>query len=1163
MSIEDLAVTADRDIAGSAQPSFDAFTDNIDGGLLQPATLASQASQVVEEVAGAERAREDVKNIMTAILDPFTKVAEGIQMPGAPQDCKLYQNEAIANITLPEGADRVVLALDLAGSGRNGEASVDVWYIDSKKVSQTSPKQLNDGCIKGYKRLTTGLLLDQFLHAEMISAGFQVKDLTAELYKKGSMSAVAVEARQIVSQQIAQTDIGQITSDAKDSLLGIRKGDGIVCVARNIAALTGQPGGWKPGLQQVRNRYDSATEGKYTVGPPLGPTSINAGDAAVAAYSGSAAVKDAQWSALIASSQLTLSSKQRSQYLYVGAPPVYPVIPDTSDLTKEYLIWSTRDKPAMEGSSNGTVQTQMPRDTNVMRFYGSLRLTGPCNAKPTDGGGDIQVQQPQGVWTNDGTNVYSDTSGFSTSGYITDSAQALPPPGGKTVDQGNSQDFYNDSGQSLNTDLSGSGTAGAGVGDKGIKSGYNFSPTAGAGQPAGGWEVHFKLLSGTTSDAAGNLSNNVVGVAKMYAVLGTKGNVWYPTMKTLDTVAPDPAAVANFGLAQSDIPIVTTESIGELNFDGITVYPGMGMNDETGATQPQGRGIGITGAEITMKPMTGPSWAEGVERKITCINPIGGSIVSVDFTAGTIPYAQVPVVTFSASPVPGGTAEGMVTLAGGAAGPIGAFYLTKPGFGYTSPPTVTISPGTGPGDPSVFDFTMSGIEAVGNQFGIQMKGVGADMITYDGDLEAKRRVVTIVDGLTGPGVAGATSNLSVHFAQYMSGRLKSVQAPITLPPSSEAVADNLGLNNMLVEAAKAMPQLFASRLSLTATQAIFEALDGQGQALAASSGFSGGLMNLGRKMYRTAKQAYESADEVIQSLDPRSKATLAGLVQSDAAKNAYAKLRNAVGLGSVPDQVIADGIHLGKSTLAKLFGASGPYGSGIFDIIKTGVGIATQAAPIVSDIYGLGKSVGLLQSGTDAALHGGTDARMYAGTDARMHARSKFHAASGIDEESDFPVVLDDGKLWGNLRLDVSSTPSRSREYSAFRGPHGTAYFDTKLSSLKLEPARTAVDLVHNYQSKYRNKPNIYVTVFDDKSKLADGIVARDLVGRSWEFALANALAGKDSLVTGKIDSVHGTNAQIGKVIGVSSKAQLPGLTVPAANASEAPHARAVSRVSV
>ena len=68
------------------------------------------------------------------------------------------------------------------------------------------------------------------------------------------------------------------------------------------------------------------------------------------------------------------------------------------------------------------------------------------------------------------------------------------------------------------------------------------------------------------------------------------------------------------------------------------------------------------------------------------------SVASIEVTAGGSGYTSAPTVTFSASPLSGGTAAGTAVLSSDA---VASVTLTYPGFGYATAPTVTFSGGGG------------------------------------------------------------------------------------------------------------------------------------------------------------------------------------------------------------------------------------------------------------------------------------------------------------------------------------------------------------------------------------------------------------------------------------------------------------------------------------
>jgi hypothetical protein len=407
----------------------------------------------------------------------------------------------------------------------------------------------------------------------------------------------------------------------------------------------------------------------------------------------------------------------------------------------------------------------------------------------------------------------------------------------------------------------------------------------------------------------------------------------------------------------------------------------------------------------------------------------------------------------------------------------------------------------------------------------------------------------------------------VTLSQYVTARLKAYKSPIQLNTSRNDVANNKVMGTALAELAKYCPNLYANDLSVQLATAIFYSLGGPETALnAASSGHGAGLWDIGKRMFSVARRAYKSVEHAIDSLDPSTKAALSNLARGPEAMRALNKVKSMVGLSSVPDATIMRGAELANRQLSRIFASSDAIGAGFFDSMGRAINVASGGVD-------LARSAGFI-AGSDAGLHGGSDASLGAGfwdtagtvasialplllDDGSYQSRDKptakgrYYAA-----DSTFPVLNTDGTSAGQLGLTLSHSPARMRLYVS----QGHVHIDRRLESVKNGESQPAFEACKAWLNKHPRYGDLYVTV--------DQRLSQPLFGRSWEAALANALAGRNNLITGKIAHVatNGSKsiAHIGPIVGVSEKKRMgTHLIVPKANAHEAPGNKAISAIQL
>jgi hypothetical protein len=503
--------------------------------------------------------------------------------------------------------------------------------------------------------------------------------------------------------------------------------------------------------------------------------------------------------------------------------------------------------------------------------------------------------------------------------------------------------------------------------------------------------------------------------------------------------------------------------------------------------------------------------------------------------------------------------------------------ITHPGWGYVSPPDVFIL-AEGAATAGGTAVMSTNPRDTAQQFGFELSNVNGQFLRYDADASTSSRQIIMMDGLipaSSTGISGsASSNITVTLSQYVTARLKAYKSPIQLNTSRNDVANNKVMGTALAELAKYCPNLYANDLSVQLATAIFYSLGGPETALnAASTGHGAGLWDIGKRMFHVARQAYKSVERAIDSLDPSTKAALSNLARGPEAMRALGKVKSMVGLSSVPDATIMRGAELANRQLSRIFASSDAIGAGFFDSMGRAINIASGGVNAARDL-------GLL-AGSDAGLHGGSDAKLGAGfwdtvgtaasialplllddgtyasrqgTSSRQE-KGRYYAA-----DSSFPVLNTDGTSAGQLSLSISHAPKRMRLYVTQPSVGGDVHIDSRLESVKSGESQPAFEACKAWLRKHPQYSDIYVTV--EKN------LTRPLFGRSWEAALANALAGRNNLITGKITHVASDGvkdvAHIGPIVGVSEKKRMgTHLIVPRSNAHEAPGNKAVSAISL
>jgi len=1099
--------------------------------------MVAQAAAAVE---GNQVQMAEFGQLMAAMLNPFDGSAENIQVPGQIDGTQLYFNTTTESLSVPPGADRAVIVLDAIGSTRNGETGATIYFVDSSKVSQASPQSLSDGCIIAERRVTTGLNCQLFDVCDAFSVGISAADRTSDEFVKGTTSAITYIGRDTWAPQMYPGKIGRLVSQDRDYLSGVSKDQRVTAVARNPAALFGAP--FRQGYNQKQNTYANTIQGAatYTSSPLSG--SPNSTPEGIACYAGNANYDN--FSILAADAQLSQLTDVRSQTFTVGSVPRVPVTPKFPPAPSTRIqLWSTRDMPAMETSSGGSIDAQFPRDTNAMRFSGNLRMTGPLNTLPYKGQRE-QVNTGQGI--------------------------AVPPytvgvNGNGTDLMGNSLPFVKGNAINCQGDLV--------YQDSTATTGYNNVWWTGMSQPVGGWEVNIELLGGTRTNSAGDVEDRVIGRAVVYGALGTKNNVVHSAQcRVFQTNGEDPdnPAQGQFTIHMNGNPVVTSESLGSIVLDEIVVRPGMGMDDSNG--EQFSRGENVTGARIWVQAMDKPTAQGGQPRNVPCFADGTSSVANnVDVqTSGT--YQEGPTVTFSESPLgPEASAQGYVVMGGGAPGAWGVtgVVVTAPGWGYTSPPTIKFDPAGAEATCTLHGTVTSG-RANAQQYGFELTNVNGEFLRYDADASTSKRQIIMMDGLipsSSSGVTNASSNITVTLSQYVTARLKAFKSPIQLNTSRDHVANNKVMACALAEVAKYSPELFANELSLQLAQAIFFSLGGPETALhAASSGHSAGLWDIGKRMFGAAKKAYNTVENAISSLSPSTKAALGNLSTGPEAMRALSKVKSMVGLSNVPNSRIAEGAELANRHLSELFSMSDGVGAGFFDTVSGGLDLVSKGLPIAKQLGILSGTDSGFRSGTDSGFRSGTDSGMGAGfwstvgdvaqvalpllLDDGSYARGRGRYAA----DASFPVLNRDGTAAGKLDLVLTSKPQPLREYTSQHSRSGDVHFDSRLESVVAGESQNAFNLAKGWMKQHPEYTDMYVTVKEN--------LAQPLFGRSWEAAFASSLAGQKELITGKINHVGPKGkAHIGPIVGAGEKARMAGLVVPQGNSHEAPGNRTVSTI--
>jgi len=1131
MSIEAIANEANRQVqeipVTSVPPEAKAFLGSKN---LSDHGVQAFAGHTLASIAITQAKVDEFNDLIKAILNPFDSSAEGIQVPGQLDGTKLYHNRTSETLTVPAGADRAVIVMDAIGSARNGEVSATIYFVDSTKVSRSSPQNIKDGCVIASRKISTGLNLQLFDICDLYSAGISAGDLSSQEFIKGSSAAMHYIGRDTWAAQMYPGKIGQLVSDDRNCILNVPKSERVTAIARNPAALYGTP--FRQGFNQKDATYANAIQGASTYAAVPRYSGMNAGADAVECYSG--ADNFDNFSVLAADAQMSQMMRTRLQTFTIGTPPTIPIIPAyPPQACPKIQVMSTDDMPSLFATIGGN-SAMFPKDCNAITLNGTIELTGPLSTLPYVNG-KTRAQTGQGI-------------------VIPPYAQQVPHNGTNIAG-----DYMPYASGSWDTALSSSGSY---INASSETAGYNNVWWTGIEQPVGGWEVHVDVLSGTFTNAAGEVEDRVVGTTSVYGAMGTKNNVFYSAVPVLANGGQTTGKNGNDqSVSMNGNPIVTSESLGSIVLDNIIVRPGMGMADSQFS-----RGEPITGCRVWMQAVDKPTSQGGVPRPLPCLTDGSGGVASVSIIHPGEGMTSVPYLYFTPSPVPGGTAQGYCVMSTEMPTPGGVVevVVTYPGFGYTTPPTIDVSNGGGT-TPAQMTANLKGAPTTtrynSQQFGISLTNVNGELIKYDEDAsDTSQQHIIIMDGLIPTGEAASTV-IEVELNHYTVARLKSNKAPIRTMTERTHVAQNPVMAQALAEIAKYAPQLYANPLALDVAQAIFFSLGGANAALhAASTGHSAPLWNIGKRMFGAAKQAYNSVRNAIQSLDPSTKAALSTLVTGPEAQMALQKMKKLVGLDSIPDPVIMRGVEVANKHLAQLFSASDAIGAGFFDDVSKGIAIAGQG-------IGLAKQVGLLAR-SDSGLHSRTDAPLGAGfwgtlgkvagtalpllLDDGSYPRSRrgLYAA----DETSFPVLNSDGSAAGTLDLLTTDYPIPLRKYVTQSSSAGNVHIDSRLESVKSGDSQNVFEFAKQWMKDRPHIPDLYITV---KQHLTN-----TLMGRSWEAALAANLAGSNDLITGKISHVDSNGvAHIGPIVGASEKSRIPGLIVPKANAKEAPGNKFVSAI--
>jgi len=1066
---------------------------------------------------------QEFELLVGALLNPFDPAAENIQLPGAPDGTILYHNQTSESITVPENVDRIVVAMDGTGSARNGEISATAYLLNSTLVSSASPQSLDDGCIVDSIKLAFNLNAQQFDCYDAYSMAVSIKDETSIEYRNGTSAAASLTDRTTHPAQMYPGKIGSLTSRKENYLESIPKDDAVIAVSRNVGAVRDSP--YRQGFNTWNATYANSIQGAEST------TGVNGGWGRGSQMTGASNyINYPSWAP---DCQMIQGMEERKQSFYVGAAPSLHVIPNLGGTAAQqggYKIWSTKDMPALYATSGSNVDPYLPRDCNAIRLNGKIKLTAALDSAPTAlQAGSTTTNCAQGWYMNsfscgapdDAAPVYPNLSGAPSTAYV------------------------NTVGEEVLGDISGAYTTDIGV-TKGL---LKYAP-AYASQTAGGWLIEVKLLGATSSDGAGSTPvDRVIGVGRAYAVLGTMAQVsyegspggieqtssWWSPIAKLGAHYPAGTNTGSVVPVQGCDPygklacIQSTTSIGEFDLSGITVRPGMGGTEydkySTGET--------VTGVEVVMTPYTAAPWQNGVVRALTCSEGHFGTVDTVNTTAGTTYTAANTVATVSAPDSPLGgricRIDTGINYAGAAVGTMNLIRITDPGWGYTTPPTVTFTGGAPSGAQTAFvsatlldaataaqtvvigtptiDGQVQDANAIknGNQFAISMTGISGDFIRYDADISAAERQVVIMSGLIGKGTIGA-SNVSIQFSAYSSARLKAYKSPIALVTSRDQSKKSNLIQSALAEISKFAPNLFTSPRAHAVSQAAFYSQGGPRAALhAASGGWASRLWKATKSMI--APSRVKKATQAFDTLTSDVKKDIAGL-----ADRKMAEYQNRAE-NMARDKLRGIGLMAGTDAAPTGAGFWGDFSKGFNSVIDTASKVAQVAAP--------------LMAGTDGRP---TGAGCYAATD---------------DSVGNFAVIHQDGSFAGTRKLTFSKG-RKDADYNEHTSVFGNLYLDKRL---KDEDTKIP-SLVHTYMSKHPTVNRLFLTVSG----------SGPIYGKSWEAAAASALNGDDQPITGKIDhwynTPNGLVVDLGAVTGVGSKseglqAQGKVLRAPVENAGE------------
>jgi hypothetical protein len=1086
-------------------------------------------NEALSEVKGTVLEVQTFKRLCAAVLNPFDPQAENIQFPGHKTGTKLFHNMTTDTFSVPKDADRVVLFQDALGSARNGKPGIVVYFINSRLVSTADPQDLKDGCIVGSRHITTGFNAQLFSECSIISSACSIQDTSASQYKNGMTSAISYGGRNVFAPQMNPGKMGQLVE---------RKGDYITNVGKNqrVIAVASNPGGMLNTFQQGRNQeratYKGAMQGAETYDADHVP---NAGAKAIDFYSGTDNLSN--YCVLAAAAQLSMSSAQTIQTFTVGTPPAIPIVPSyPASVSPVFQLWSSNDMPALTNQSSST-EAFLPRNCNAIRLTGTLRLGAPLlTTSCDDTSGVPNINVAQGIITQRRVSHVTPNK-HDAEGIIVDEATygVINSDG---IDVQENQDA-----------------------DKGV----NTCRFAGASVPVGGWLVNINVLSGTETNESGNVVDRTTGQAQLYAVMGTRNNVFYSCTQAYEPPNPTSAdhTIVGWKATTVPVPVVTSESLGELNLNGIVVRPGMGVN--YGASC---RAESITGVSITMQAYDSPPWEGGKVRKLPCFNGKGGSVRNTHRISNADEcYSVRPDVVFSPSPAgPLATARGYAimnkTLAAAHTtfGAVDEIVLVSPGWGYLPdhPPTITFAqPGGGPanwnqggGAPSVYSAIMTTEDGCSaQQFSVNMSNINGEFLRYDSNTIVPRQMI-VMGGLIPRGTDGVPeSNISISYATYMSGQLKPVDFPISTTTPETSVSNNYNMAQALAAISKQAPNLYANPISLDLGSAIFFSKGGDSAALhAASTGYGSGLFNIMKDVMHTAGKAFSSVKNAIASVDGDTRASISNLAQEPAAHEAITHIKNLVGLSHVPTGTILQGAEYAGKHLADLFGKRYSLGTDapLYAASEPGAGFWHTLEEVGS------VAMPLLLAADDHAYHAASDrterSRTSSGTYGGMIRKTK---------GSTFPILNSDGTVAGRLNLVVTPEPLPARTYTTQTYGSGRVHIDGRFRSAAKGESQEAFNACAVWLREHPHIGNCFVSIKET--------METPIHGRSWEASLASTLAGDGDFITGKIAHIGADGlAHIGPIIGASEKQKLSSqLKVPSANAKEAPNNPSVSVISV